>query len=96
MSTNGHHASPETGHKRRNLLMIGAIVVALLVFGGGYAIGRSNNATESASPSLAPSPTTTHTHIPETQPEPERDAERERVTQRERVRGPEPDGRATR
>lgn len=68
MSTNGHHASPETGHKRRNLLMIGAIVVALLVFGGGYAIGRSTNATESASPSLAPSPTTTHTHTPKPSP----------------------------
>ena len=68
MSANVHHAPPETGHSRRNLLMIGAIVVALLVFGGGYAIGRSNNATESASPSLAPSPTTTHTHSPKPSP----------------------------
>lgn len=69
MSTNGHHAPPETGHNRRNLLIIGAIVLALLVFGGGYAIGRGNSATESASPSLAPSPSPTHhTRSPEPSP----------------------------
>ena len=95
MSTNGHHASPETGHKRRNLLMIGAIAVALLVFGGGYAIGRSTNATESASPSLAPSPTTTHTHTPKPSPiQSETQSESELPSET----GPrsEPDGRAAR
>ena len=94
MSTNGHHASPETGHKRRNLLMIGAIVVALLVFGGGYAIGRGNGAPRARrrrSRRVRRRPT----HTPRS-PARARARRTRRVTQRERVRDPEPDGRATR
>jgi hypothetical protein len=64
MSTNGHHTPPEAGRNRRTLLMVGAIVLALLVFGGGYAIGRGNGETASPSPALAPSPTATHTRSP--------------------------------
>ncbi len=68
MSTNGHHAPPEPGHRRRNLLIVGAIVLALLVFGVGYAIGSGNGGSESASPTLAPSPTATHTRSPKPSP----------------------------
>ena len=94
MSTSGHHASPETGHKRRNLLMIGAIVVALLVFGRRLRDRpRQRRAGERVTVARAESDDDPRT-LPEAQLEPERDAER--VTQRERVRDPEPDGRATR
>ncbi len=68
MSTNGHYAPPEPGHRRRNLLIVGAIVLALLVFGVGYAIGSGNGGSESASPTLAPSPTATHTRSPKPSP----------------------------
>ena len=68
MSTNGQHAPPESGHNRRTLLVIAAIVLALLVFGVGYAIGQGNGGTESASPSLTPSPTATHTRSPKPSP----------------------------
>jgi len=68
MSTNGHHAPPEPEHRRRNLLIVGAIVLALLVFGVGYAIGSGNGGSESASPTLAPSPTATHTRSPKPSP----------------------------
>jgi hypothetical protein len=68
MATNGHHAPPDTGHNRRTLLVIGSIVVALLVFGGGYALGRGNDAPEAAAPSDVPTPTRTHTRSPKPTP----------------------------
>jgi len=64
VATNGHHAPPETGRNRRTLLIVGAFALALLVFGGGYALGRGNNATEAAASSVAPIPTPTHTRSP--------------------------------
>src|SRR5262245_2498339 len=68
MATNGHHAPPETGRNRRTLLIVGAIVLALLVFGGGYALGRGNDTPEEAASSVVPSPTVTHTRSPKPTP----------------------------
>src|SRR4051812_15182775 len=64
MATNGHHAPSDSGHNRRTLLIAGAIVVALLVFGCGYALGRGNDSPEASAPSVVPSPTATHTRSP--------------------------------
>jgi len=61
VATNGHHAPHRTSRNRRTLLIVGAFVLALLVFGGGYALGRGNDATEAATSSVVPSPTPTHT-----------------------------------
>src|SRR5262245_21685262 len=78
MSTNGHHAPPETGRNRRTLLIVAAIVLALLVFGGGYAIGRGNDGSESAAPTLAPSPSVSATPTRSPRPRPtERESESE-------------------
>jgi hypothetical protein len=68
MATNGHHAPSDTGRTRRTLLIVGAIVLALLVFGGGYALGRGNDTPEAAAPSTQPSPTATHTRSPKPTP----------------------------
>jgi len=68
MATNGHHAPPDNGHNRRTLLIVGAIVLALLVFGGGYALGRGNDAPEAAASSDTPSPTVAHTRSPKPTP----------------------------
>jgi hypothetical protein len=54
MATNGHHAPSDSGHNRRTLLM----------FGGGYALGRGNDSPEASAPSVVPSPTATHTRSP--------------------------------
>jgi hypothetical protein len=48
--------------------MIGLIVLALLVFGGGYALGRGNDTPEVAAPSLVPSATPSHTRSPKPSP----------------------------
>jgi hypothetical protein len=48
--------------------MIGLIVLALLVFGGGYALGRGNDTPEVAAPSVVPSATPTHTRSPKPTP----------------------------
>jgi hypothetical protein len=64
VATNGHHAPPETGRNRRTPLIVGAFALALLVFGGGYALGRGNDTTETAASSVVPSPTPTHTRSP--------------------------------
>ncbi len=63
MASNGHHAAPTSGRNRRTVLIVLAIVVALLVFAGGYALGHGNDAPVAAS-SVVPSPTTTHTRSP--------------------------------
>jgi hypothetical protein len=69
MATDGHHAPPDTSrNRRRTLLIVGAIVVVLLVFGGGYALGRGNDAPEAAASSVVPSPTVTHTRSPRPKP----------------------------
>src|SRR5262245_45847990 len=67
MATNGHHAPPDTGRKRRALLIIGAVVLAILVYGGGYALGRGND-TPGAASSVVPSASVTHTRSPEPKP----------------------------
>src|SRR5690349_1302846 len=70
MASNGHHAPPTSGRNRRTLVIVLAIVGALLVFGGGYALGHSNDAPEAAAPSVLPSPTNTHTKPPKPKPTP--------------------------
>ena len=67
MATNGHHAPPGNGRNRRTLLIVGLIVAAVLVFGGGYALGRGNGSPETAAPPL-PSATPTHTRAPKPTP----------------------------
>ena len=68
MTSNGHHAPPGSGRNRRTLLIVVAIIVALLVFGGGYALGRGNDAPEAAASSVVPSPSATHTRSPKPTP----------------------------
>jgi hypothetical protein len=55
MSANGQ-ADPETSDRRRRLVIVGLIVLALLVFGVGYAVGRGGDG-ESAEPSATPAVT---------------------------------------
>jgi hypothetical protein len=66
MSANGK-MEPEHGNEnRRRLIVVGLIVLALLVFGGGYVLGKGNGG-ETASPSAAPSiatPSTTESESP--------------------------------
>jgi hypothetical protein len=65
MSSNGQHAPDAAATNRRRLLIVGAIVLALLVFGGGYVLGRSGD--ETATPTTtapAPSPTPSETATP--------------------------------
>ncbi len=64
MATNGHHAPPDTGRNRRTLLIVGVIALALVVFGGGYALGRGNDSPDVAAPSVVPSATPTHIRSP--------------------------------
>jgi hypothetical protein len=54
MSSNGRQ-EPDTAGNRRRLIVIGLIVLALLVFGGGYVLGKGGG--ETASPSTAPTGT---------------------------------------
>src|SRR3954452_7296816 len=69
MASNGHHAPRESRRTRRALWIVAAIVVVLLVFGGGYALGRGNDApAEAAGRAFVPTPTTTHTRSPRPKP----------------------------
>jgi len=68
MASNGHHAPPTSGRNRRTLPIVVTIVVALVVFGGGYALGHSTDAPEAAAPSVVPSATATHTRSPKPAP----------------------------
>jgi len=68
MASNGHHAAPTSGQNRRTVLIVLALVVALLVFGGGYALGHGNDAPVAAASSVVPSPTATHTRRPKPTP----------------------------
>jgi hypothetical protein len=56
MSSNGHQEPDTSGDKRRRLMVIGLIVLALLVFGGGYVLGKGGGG-EAASPSATPTGT---------------------------------------
>ena len=49
---NGRHAAGGVAARRRNALIVGAIVLGLLAFGGGYLLARNQDAS-SASPSAA-------------------------------------------
>lgn len=57
---NGRHAAGGVAARRRNALIVGAIVLGLLAFGGGYLLAR-NQGGSSASPSVvvsrSPKPT---------------------------------------
>jgi hypothetical protein len=68
VTTNGHHAPADTGRTRRTLLIVGLTALALLVFGGGYALGRGHDTPEEAAASVEPSATPTHTHPPKPTP----------------------------
>ncbi len=68
MATNGHHAPSDSGRDRRALLIVGAIVLAVVVFGGGYALGRGTGGPEAAAPSDLPTPTPAHTRSPKPTP----------------------------
>ena len=68
MATNGHHAPTDSGRNRRTLWIVALIVLALLVFGGGYALGRGNDSPEAAAPSAEPSAPPTHTRSPRPTP----------------------------
>ncbi len=54
MSSNGQADSERDGHNRRRLIVVGLIVLALLVFGGGYVLGKGNGGETAASTSTPP------------------------------------------
>jgi len=68
MASDGRHTPSRSGGNRRTLLIVLAIVVALLIFGGGYALGRSNDAPDAAAPASVPTPRPTHSRSPKPTP----------------------------
>ncbi len=54
MSSNGQADPGRDGDNRRRLIVVGLIVLALLVFGGGYVLGQGNGGESAASTSTPP------------------------------------------
>jgi hypothetical protein len=57
MSSDGQHVPDATNPNRRRLLIVGLIVLALLVFGGGYVLGKGGGNEAATTPTQTPSPT---------------------------------------
>jgi hypothetical protein len=54
MSSNGQADPGRDGDNRRRLIVVGLIVLALLVFGGGYVLGQGNGGESASSTSTPP------------------------------------------
>jgi len=90
MSSNGQADPEPSGDRRRRLLLVGIIVLALLVFGGGYVLGKGNGQA-SASPAIMPS-APTETPSPTEEPKPSKShSATETSSSASAVPTPEPD-----